>query len=246
MVNTVADNKSNYTVEEYSHAVLARQLQIKIGRPSTKDFIRIVTSNQLPNCPITRADILAAEHIFGPDVGSLKGKTTRKAPPRVHHQVDPLPPVVMMRYRDVALCADVMFVNGIPFLVTVSRNIHFGTVEAIPNRKKDTLLKSIRSVLKIYRRAGFRVQYAYMDIEFVDLKIDLMDDQVTLNEAGEDEHVGDVERYICTTKERMHATYNMLPFENILPRLVIEMAKSSVFWRNAFPHRLRVSRDLSP
>jgi hypothetical protein len=75
MVNTVADNKVNYTNEDYLKAVCARELQIKIGHPSTKNFIRIVTSNQLPNCPVTKADILAAEHIFGPDVGSLKGKT---------------------------------------------------------------------------------------------------------------------------------------------------------------------------
>jgi hypothetical protein len=77
LINTVADNKSSYTNEDYTNAVKARELQIKIGRPSTKDFISIVTNNQLRNCPITKADIMAAEHIFGPDVGSLKGKTVR-------------------------------------------------------------------------------------------------------------------------------------------------------------------------
>ena len=77
LINTVAENKAKYTNEDYLKALTARRLQIKIGRPSTKQFIRIVTSNQLPNCPITKADIMAAEHIFGPDVGSLKGKTVR-------------------------------------------------------------------------------------------------------------------------------------------------------------------------
>jgi hypothetical protein len=72
MVNTVADNKGSYTNNDYLKAVCARELQIKIGHPNTKQFISIVTSNQLPNCPVTRADILAAEHIFGPNVGSLK------------------------------------------------------------------------------------------------------------------------------------------------------------------------------
>jgi hypothetical protein len=73
LVNTVAANKGNYTHDDYLKAVRARELQIKIGRPRTKHFLKIVTTNQLPNCPVTRADILAAEHIFGPDVGSLKG-----------------------------------------------------------------------------------------------------------------------------------------------------------------------------
>jgi hypothetical protein len=75
LVNTVANIKTNYTNQDYLKAMQARQLQIMIGWPSTKHFIKIVTSNQLPNCPVTRADILAAEHILRPDVGSLKGKT---------------------------------------------------------------------------------------------------------------------------------------------------------------------------
>ena len=87
MVTTVRENKSRYTNEDYSKAVRAKELQIKIGRPNTRDFIRIVTTNQLPNCPVTKADIIAAEHIFGPDVGSIKGKTTRRRPHRkTHHR----------------------------------------------------------------------------------------------------------------------------------------------------------------
>jgi hypothetical protein len=65
------DNQS--TVDEFANG----------HNPSTKDFLRIVARNQLPNCPITRDDILAAEDIFGPDIGSLKGKTTRRKPHRV-------------------------------------------------------------------------------------------------------------------------------------------------------------------
>jgi hypothetical protein len=55
MVNTVAENKGNHTNEDYLKALCARQLQIMIGGPNTKHFIKIVTSNQLLNCPVTRA-----------------------------------------------------------------------------------------------------------------------------------------------------------------------------------------------
>jgi transposase InsO family protein len=78
MINTVADNRSSYTNRAYSRAILARKIQRTIGRPSTKQYISIVERNLLPNCPVTRDDIIAAEKIFGPDVGSLKGKTVRK------------------------------------------------------------------------------------------------------------------------------------------------------------------------
>jgi hypothetical protein len=86
LVNTVDENKSSYTNDDYRKAVVARELLIKLGQPSVQDFIRTVQGRQLPNCPVTVADIRAAEHIFGPDVGSLRGKTTRRRPQKVDYK----------------------------------------------------------------------------------------------------------------------------------------------------------------
>ena len=44
----------------------------------------------------------------------------------------------------------------------------------------------------------------------------------------------------------MRAIYNTLPFHKIPARLVIKMAKTAVFWLNAFPVARGVSQDLSP
>ena len=44
----------------------------------------------------------------------------------------------------------------------------------------------------------------------------------------------------------MQAIYNTLPFQKIPTRLVIEMAKTAVFWLNAFPVMGGASQDLSP
>ena len=71
----VANNKSRYMARMYAQASLARKLQAVISYPSTHDFLHIVDWRLLPNCPITQADILAAEDIFGLDIHSLKGKT---------------------------------------------------------------------------------------------------------------------------------------------------------------------------
>ena len=92
LISTVKHNKSSYTDTDYHRALAARELQIKIGRPSTKDFKNIIVANLLPNCPVTRQDINVAEDIFGPDIGSLKGKTTHRGPHKVRQPcADPWP-----------------------------------------------------------------------------------------------------------------------------------------------------------
>jgi Reverse transcriptase (RNA-dependent DNA polymerase)/Zinc knuckle len=246
MVNTVASNKDRYTNEDYSNAKLARKLQVTIGRPSTKDFIRIVEMNLIPNCPITRKDIMAADDIFGPDIGSLKGKTTRGQPNKVRPTMIDLPSDLVQQYKDVVLCADIMFVNRIPFLVTLSRKIRFGTAEMLGNRQAKTITEAMKNVHKIYSGRGLTINSVLMDGEFEVLRGDLSDLGITLNTTANNEHVGDIERYIRTVKERCRCVYNTVPFTQMPNRLVIEMVYHSIFWLNSFPHNNGVSKTLSP
>ncbi len=64
LINTVANNCSSSSNCNYSQAVLAWQVQKIMGQPSTRAFMDIVERNLLPNCPITKQDIAAAEHIL--------------------------------------------------------------------------------------------------------------------------------------------------------------------------------------
>ena len=245
-VNTVKDNKKNFTNNDYLRAVRARELQVTVGRPSDKDLIKILKGSSLPNCPVTPRDVLIANKLFGPDIGALKGKTTRRGPPIVDSPVSVDTTSILKYYGEITLCVDIMYVNKVPLLVTLSRNIKFGTVEAVADRKEATLLKCIKGVVSLYQKAGFKVTTALMDGEFVPLRGGLADLGLRLNETSRDEHVGDIERYIRTVKERMRAIYNTLPFQKVPAWLVIEMAKTAVFWMNAFPATGGVSQDLSP
>ena len=47
-----------------------------------------------------------------------------------------------------------MFVNNIPFLITMSRKIKFITVEHIPTRTAKQLSKGLKRVMRLYSRAG--------------------------------------------------------------------------------------------
>ena len=240
------DNRKNFTNNDYLRAVRARELQVTVGQPSDKDFIRILKECRLPNCPVTPRDVVIANKLFGPDVGALKGKTTRRGPPIVDSPVPVDITHILKYYGKVTLCIDLMYVNKVPLLVTLSRNVKFGTVEAVKDRKETTLMKSIATVVTLYRKAGFTVTTALMDGEFVPLRGGLAEIGIILNETSRDEHVGDIERYICTVKERMRAIYNTLPFHKVPARLVIKMAKTAIFWLNAFPIAGGASGNLSP
>jgi hypothetical protein len=71
----------------------------------------IIVNNLLPNCNITANDIKTAEDIFGPNLGSLKGKMTRGK--TVHVEAcDPLPiPITIMdKYHNITL-AIIFYLN---------------------------------------------------------------------------------------------------------------------------------------
>jgi hypothetical protein len=84
------------------------------------------------------------EEIFGPKEGILQGKTTQRKAILVDTTLAPLPPDILERYRNVTLGVDIMFVNRIPFLVTISKHIKLGTVEVLANRSNKTLLMHSR------------------------------------------------------------------------------------------------------
>jgi hypothetical protein len=246
LVNTVEDNKSKFTNRDYSRAVIARKTQKMIGRPRNHTYINIVQNNLLKKCPVTRRDIAIADAIFGPDKGSLQGKTVRGKPTRVETTLTDIPAHIMEHYRDLTLGGDIMFVNGIPFFMTISRNIKFGTAEMLKTQHNKTILAAIKQVKSVYMKRGFKIKHMLMDGQFESLRADIADLQITLNTVANDEHVPEIERRIRTVKERTRCIYNTLPFNQMPPRIVIEMVYSSNFWLNSFPPEDGVSVELSP
>ena len=187
-----------------------------------------------------------AEQIYGQDLGNLKGKTTRRNPPTVDHITQQCPPKIIEEYGDITLSADVMYVNGIPFFVTRSRHVHFGTVDVLPTLQATDIKTALRRVMNIYARGGFQVTTALMDGAFTSLHDVCNQLQVTLNTTSRDEHVGDVERYIRTIKERMRGIANTLPYKLLPCNMVIELAKAAVYWLNSIPSNMGVSSVISP
>ena len=62
--------------------------------------------NVSPNNPVTIEDIEIAKQIFGSDIGSLKGKTTRQKPIPVVKDYIAIPEELYAKQQDIVLCID--------------------------------------------------------------------------------------------------------------------------------------------
>ena len=117
-------------------------------------------------CPITQADIFAAKEKYGPNLGSLKGKTVDRPNPHVSTGVDPVPHEILKLHKSITICIDIMFINKIPFFMTLSWSLKFGTVEALSNRQVPTIIDKIGADTWLYQHCGFQVTSIMADPEF--------------------------------------------------------------------------------
>ncbi len=163
-------------------------------------------------------DIAAVECIYGTNVAVLKGKTVSRPGNPIAAECDPVPNKVMSLHPSVILSVDVMYVNGVMFLVTTSRTICFGTIKSIPNHCLPTFIKALSHVLALYHHQHFQVAMVYADPEFQPLQDEMP--ATPFDFVAQGQHVPDIERYIRTVKDHAHSHYSQLPFQQI-PRIVL-------------------------
>jgi hypothetical protein len=122
--------------------------------------------------------------------------------------VDAIPPVVLCTGRNVIVAIDIMFVYKLPFFITLSREIKFGTVKSIPHHQVTTIHNCLEQVVSLYANMGLIVSSVVADgqSKLIWLWFPI------LNTSPADEHVLDIESYIHTVKEQTRSTYTMLPY----------------------------------
>ena len=120
----VSANKELYTDRQLRAADEANKLYEHLGMPGYKAFFKALTTNYIQNCPVTVDDAKRALHIYVPHAAHLKGKTVRSTPDAIEvRDLEPIPKRVLRAQRFVNLSADYFFVQGLPVLHTISRNM---------------------------------------------------------------------------------------------------------------------------
>jgi len=158
--------------------------------------------------------------------------------------IDDVSSDIMEKFGEMNLFVDIMYVNWVPFLVTISRHLQYGMAEHLANRQADTVAKAFQRVIWLYVQWGFAIGVIKADLEFQALENEIPG--VRFNLAAQNEHVPMVERYIRTIKDRARSCYSRLPFSRIPKQIIIYLIYNTIFWLNTFPGSDGVSKILSP
>jgi hypothetical protein len=137
-----------------------------------------------------------------------------------------------------------MFVNGVPFLLSVARGLYLVTAEFTPSRTAKQLAAGITWMMDLYAHGGFRVGTVLMDNQFKKLQ-NLMP-ILAINTMAAKEHVAEVECKIRLIKEQGRGILNTLSFKKMPRLMLIELIYHVVLWLNAFLAKSGVSETLSP
>ena len=214
-VASVEENLIKYTQRSIDQAKAARRFQVMFNNISTPKLLNIVHKNLVKGLPITRKDVKRAEEIYGPNVYALKGKTMNRKVDHVVAPITKIPKKILKEYKNITLCIDVMFINGIKFLLTVSQNIDFITAQYVLSKKYSGHIKPIKMVCSMYAKRGFAIAAILVNpkLKHLETFLDKIGGRIgyiapdgnrvqsTINVTAKNEHVEEAERKTRTIKK---------------------------------------------
>ena len=201
--------------------------------------------NLIRNNQVTIEDVNLATKAYGPDIGTIKGKTTRSRPAPVTSNLVEIPDELLEVQKDVIMSIDGMTVNSLKFLTMISHELFYRTTQYVPRNIASVYEECMDEIMAIYKRGQFNITEVHCDNEFhklMDPYSTKQDPTIKVNYASAQEHVPRAERNNRTIKERVRATYHRLPYDH-LPRilvkyLVMESAKTLISFQTvtAYPN----------
>ena len=113
-----------------------------------------------------------------------------------------LPPTLLDYYKDVELSMNVLHVNNIPFLGSISKNINYVTINALDNMKIPTMENVIEQIICLYAIWRFNIALMHVDIQFKAIK-DQKNISTAINVVSKGENVLEIEWMNCVLKEHV-------------------------------------------
>jgi hypothetical protein len=101
----------------------------------------------------------------------VREQAVRKPPESVTTNHLKISRAILEQHPRVTLAVDVMFVNGVPFLVSISQGINLVTAEHMSSHTAKQLAAGIRCIMDLYSHGGLQVGTMLIDNEFEKLRV---------------------------------------------------------------------------
>jgi hypothetical protein len=144
-VNTDCENFEGYTKHEVKIVNEVQRFQGMMGNPTEREFVGLVGEKLVISCPVSMQDVSYANSIIGSNLANLRSETTKTNPEHVHTEYVQIP---WQLRKFVMLVADLMFVNGLPFLATLLRGMSLATFEFLPSQTAKQLATTLEQVFE--------------------------------------------------------------------------------------------------
>jgi hypothetical protein len=248
-LNTLEDNLKFLSPRQQKRAKKARELYEAMGAPTMDDLKAMIRLNLIKNNQVTTDDVNLATKAYGPDVATIKGKTTRRKPTPVTSNLVEIPDELLRVQEDLTLSMDGLTVNSLKFLSTISHDLFYRTAQYVAKPVASIYENCIAELLALYKKGGFNITAIHCDNEFRKVMDPLSareDPPIAMNYAAAQEHVPRAERNNRVIQERVRAAYHRFPFTH-LPRVLVKyLVLESTKKLNFFPNKNGVSKYFSP
>ena len=130
-----------------------------------------------------------------------------------------------------------MYINGMPFLTTISKNIKSLTAMWVTEHTVPTIASLVESILKLCQEASFQITEACTDHDFKPVLQVLQDDgwSFTRNLANTQEHFPEAEHNNHILKECICTTYHGIPYKMLPQTIICYMVMETAAKLNYFP-----------
>ena len=138
-----------------------------------------------------------------------------------------------------------LFVNGIPFLHTKSKEVNYITIQKLDKRTTGKISKRLKNVMSRYITRGITNTDIFADNEFNSKVYKQLVLSATLHICAKGEHVPIIEISIRTVKERARSVFQGTPFDRLPKLMTTSLLEGVERWLSIFPstnsHELSLS-----
>lgn len=178
-----------------------------MDNPSMSGDYTIVRMNLVQDCPITSATIKLLERISGPDVATIKGKTTRRTPLPVMDCYIEIPRELISPQKQVTVTMDDTYVNSLQILTSILKNLYYRIGHYSPKKTNKYHKQATNDIISTYKKGGFLVTEIQCDNAICPL-VQCLEQKypfLRFNCDNPQEHVPKAERNIQVFKEKFES-----------------------------------------